>query len=376
MQGLGFCPAGRSIIWMSAGARAPRTQVWLDSLGEWTWPGQRVATAEVLPPAWIPASPPAVVPAATPALPAPWQRARRLTIAVLLTLLAAVSLALAFHDQLGLGAAKPLTRAQSATARPAVLLPSPKFEQVSHDAAGSAIQKAVYASIALHRTGSFYVYLPPRYGKSSGVRYPVIYLLHGNDQSATAFLQIGLQDELDHLIAEHKIPPMIAVMIQGGRGANNWRNLNGLYYESYVLEAQEIADRTLATIPKREARAIAGLSMGGYGAMELTLNNPYRFGVVESWLGFFNGLEAQLRLDRSVISRLGLHAFIYGGQSDTIANPSEDAPFAAKLRAVGAKASSVIYPGEHNLQTIEAHLASTLTFAGRSLLAEQGHGAS
>jgi enterochelin esterase-like enzyme len=363
---------------MSVAVRAQRTQVWLDGLGEWSWPGQRVATAEVMPPAWVPVAPRTAAPVSAPALPAPWLRARRVTIAVLLALLAAVSAALALHSQLGLdvGRTQPSTKLRHVGAHSVALLPTPKYERVSSNGAGSMIEQATYASIALHHGGSFYVYLPPGYRTGTKARYPVIYLLHGNDQAATAFLQIGLQGELDHLIAEHKIPPMIAVMVQGGRGANNWRNLGASYYESYVLEAQEIVDRTLPTLAKRGSRAVAGLSMGGYGAMELTLNNPYRFGVVESWLGFFNGLEDQLRLDHEAISRLGLHAFLYGGSEDKIADPSEDAPFAAKLRAAGASASSAIYPGEHNLRTIEAHLASTLTFAGRSLAEAEGHGKS
>ena len=37
------------------------------------------------------------------------------------------------------------------------------------------------------------------------------------------------------------------------------------------------------------------------------------------------------------------------------------------LRAAGADAHGAVYPGEHNLATIEAHLASMLTYAGRSL---------
>jgi len=48
---------------------------------------------------------------------------------------------------------------------------------------------------------------------SAAQRYPVLYLLHGNSQSAHAFLEIGLQGELDALIARHAIPPLIAVMI-------------------------------------------------------------------------------------------------------------------------------------------------------------------
>ena len=109
--------------------------------------------------------------------------------------------------------------------------------------------------------------------------------------------------------------------------------------------------------------------MGGYGAMNVALSNPVRFGTVESWLGFFNGLEPQLRADRPLLARLGLHAFIYGGASDTIADPSENAPFAAQLSAAGADAHSAVYPGGHSLETIEAHLAGMLAFAGRWLSA-------
>jgi enterochelin esterase-like enzyme len=355
---------------MSPGMKTPRTQVWLEGLGEWTWPGQRVATAEVLPPAWVPAHPPAGAQAPAPELPVGWQDARRITIGALLSALAAVCLVLALHAQLGIqigSSGDSVARARLAHQKSEGMLATPALQPVSHDSAGSSIEKASYPSVALHHGGSFYVYTPPGFNSRSGARYPVLYLLHGNDQSATAFLQIGLQHELDRLIASHAIPPMIAVMIQGGTGANNWRNLGNLYYESYVLEVQEMIDQMLPTIASRGGRAIAGDSMGGYGAMELTLDNPSRFGVVESWLGFFNGLEDQLRIDRPTISRLGLHAFIYGGAEDKIANPSEDAPFAAQMRAEGAQAQSAIYPGEHNLETLEAHLTEMLTFAGRSL---------
>jgi hypothetical protein len=88
---------------------------------------------------------------------------------------------------------------------------------------------------------------------------------------------------------------------------------------------------------------------------------------VESWLGFFNGLEGELRADRPYLSRTGLHAFVYGGSEDTIANPSEDAPFAAALRVAGANAHSAVYPGGHTLETIQAHLGSMLAFAGHAL---------
>ncbi len=180
--------------------------------------------------------------------------------------------------------------------------PLATLDEVSRDSAGSSIDSATYTSPALHGRGSFLVYLPSGYA-STTARYPVLYLLHGNDQPDSAFLQIGLQGTLDRLIAHHTIPPMIAVMIQGGPGANNWRNTGAQHYESYVLEVQQLVDRMLPTIASRRARAIAGDSMGGYGAMNLALSYPYRYSVVESWLGFFNGLQSDLHADRPILSQ-------------------------------------------------------------------------
>lgn len=357
---------------MSLASTPSRTQVWLESLGEWSWPGQGGAAAEMLPPPWVPAFPPRLESVPAPLAPAAGGRARRLLITALLASLLAVSTALALQGRLGV---EHLIGIRSAVPEQALPLnaalaseaaPLPVLTNVSQDSAGSSIDTATYSSVALHGEGSFHVYLPPGYAQTSH-HYPVLYLLHGNSQPATAFLQIGLQEELDQLIARHVIPPVIAVMIQGGPGSNNWRNINGMHYESYVLEVQELIDRMLPTIPARDARAIAGDSMGGYGAMNVALGNPYRFGVVESWIGFFNGLGDQLHRDKPILSRLGLRAFIYGGESDHIADPSEDPSFAHALRVNGARAKSAIYPGGHTMETLEAHLGSMLAFAGHAL---------
>ncbi len=359
---------------------ASRTQVWLEGLGDWSWPGQGGAAVEYLPPPWVPAFPQRREAAARtrvrPAPPRPGRaRARRLITGVLLAALAAVCVALAQGGQLtfaGLvgeraGAGEQEAPAISSAPAPQ---PLPTLQPVSQDAAGSLIERASYPSAALGGEGSFLVYLPSGYDSTTS-HYPVLYMLTGNDQSDTAFLQIGLQAELDKLIATHAIPPLIAVMIQGGPGSNNWHNTGSLHYESYILEVQQLIDRTLPTVPARDARAVVGDSMGGYGAMNVALTNPYRFGVVESWLSFFNGLEGVLHADRSIISRLGLHAFIYGGEQDHVANPDEDMPFASALRAAGADATGAVYPGAHSLETIEAHLEHMLVFAGRALRAPQ-----
>ncbi len=341
----------------------------MESLGDWSWPGTRPPAAEMLPPSWVPSTPPRIDGAAA----IPWEQPRnttvRIALAALISAILALAAALALEGPLrlehlvGYGSESPAA-ARFADQAPQPALPT--LVPVSSDAAGSAIDKAAYASPALGAGGSFYVYLPPGYAASTA-RYPVLYLLHGNSQPATAFLQIGLQSTLDELIGSHEIRPLIAVMIQGGPGANNWHNQGRRGYENYVLEVQQLIDRMLPTIPLRGARAIAGDSMGGYGAMNITLGNPYRFGVVESWLGFFNGLGGELRAARPVLSALGLHAYVYGGAEDKIANPEEDEPFAAELRSAGASAHGIVYPGGHSLQTIEAHLGPMLRYAGRVL---------
>jgi enterochelin esterase-like enzyme len=356
--------------------KTSRAQVWMENLGEWSWPGMRAEAVEASPPSWVPTFPPRLEPATAGAsIPSARRsgrvRAHRLITGTLLCVLAMVCGTLALNGQLtvehllGFRAAVPTGQdAPLDDGSSAISLPT--LEPVSTDAAGSSIEQASYSSAALHGEGSFLTYLPPGYASTTN-RYPVLYLLTGNEQTDTTFLQIGLQSRLDRLIAAHAIPPVIAVMIQGGPGSNNWRNRSGLDYESYVVEVQQLIDRTLPTLAVRGARAILGDSMGGYGAMNVALAHPYRFGVVESWLSFFDGLNGSLAADKPIFSRLGLHAFVYGGEEDHIANPDEDAPFAASLRAAGADARSAVYPGEHDLQTLEAHLTHMLTFAGRSL---------
>ena len=366
---------------MPTAGKTSRAQIWLDSSGDWSWPGRAAEAVEALPqlPSWVPALPPRLEPIAagtvsrTDTFDQPRVNPRSVLTAVLLSALVAVCILLAVAsppsiDRLfGMRGSSTAIQASARRAVASAPAPLPTLVSSSRDAADSSIDTATYDSTALGgATGSFHVYLPPGYASTSA-HYPVLYLLHGNEQAATAFLQLGLQGELDRLIAAHEVPPMIAVMIQGGKGANNWRNDGSRRYESYVLEVQQLVDRMLPTDASRASRAIAGDSMGGFGAMNVALGNPRRFSVVESWLGFFNGLEDELRSARPVIAREGLHAYVYGGASDSIADPSEDAPFAARLRAVGASAHSAVYAGGHTMETLEAHLHHMLLYVGRSL---------
>lgn len=305
------------------------------------------------------------VPVAAPA------QIRRRRLAALVALALVLGLAAATASVLASGGTARLERLLGMTQPAPVAAPAlaaqatlPVLRPYSAPAAsGSDVDVAHYTSAALSGEGTFYVYLPPGYG-SATARYPVLYLLHGTDQPATAFLEAGLQADLDSLIAARQVPPMVVVMIQGGPGKNNWRDAGSQRYESYILEVQGLVDRMLATEPVRSARAVAGDSMGGYGSMNVSLDHPYTFAIAESWMGFFTGFGADLARDRAVFGALGFHAFLYGAESDHITDPWANAPFAAELRHARASAESAIYPGEHNLGTVEAHLEAMLTYAG------------
>jgi enterochelin esterase-like enzyme len=368
---------------MHSAGHASRTQLWLEGLGDWSWPGGRAAVVDFEPPPWVSPRPPRLEPA-TEAGPSTWQpgrvRRRRLGFGAILSALAAVGAAVAVNGPAGLerlvgiGHGVPAGSVDAAaTVAPAPGRPPlpPSLRLVGHDAAGSSILSDSYPSVSFGRqTGSFLVYLPPGYSSTTR-RYPVLYLLHGQDGHATAFMEIGIQATLDHLIARGAVPPMIAVMIQDRPGMDNWRDLGGRRSASYVLEVQGLVDRMLPTIATRASRGVAGNSMGGFGAMHVALANPYRFGVVESWLGYFNNLDGELHADEPIISRLGLNAFLYGAAGDPVADPAEDPEFAAKLRAAGAYAHSAIYSGNHSLQTLREHLDAALLFAGRAFAGGQ-----
>jgi enterochelin esterase-like enzyme len=372
---------------MPRSGKPTRSQTWLESLGDWAWPG--CVPDEVMPPPWVPAVPPplgfalASDGAGRRTASAPSARARRLLVSGLISAVAATGSALALRDPLDLerllgtrtyAPARVAAARAGAQAQPSV--PPPALVPLATDPRGGSLYHASYASAALSGRGAFIVYLPPGYQQSTGERYPVIYLLHGRNGHASAFLEIGIQHTLDHLIGARAIPPLIAVMPQDRPGLQNWRNVGRRGSASYVVEVQEMVDRMLRTIPARSARVIAGSSMGGFGAMHVALANPERFAVVESWLGFFDGLEGELKADAATIARLGLHAFLYGAEGDPVALPEEDLVFAAELRAAAADAEGAIYPGGHSLEKVKEHLDTALLFAARSLSEAQRREAS
>lgn len=134
-------------------------------------------------------------------------------------------------------------------------------------------------SAALGREMKYRVLLPEGYD-SSLERYPVLYLLHGLGGSYTDWTTRSNVAEYSRTL------PLIIVMPDGG---NQWYTNaadGSARFEDYMttdLPADVVAK--YRTINSRYGRAIAGLSMGGYGALKLALKRPAAFAMVGSFSG-------------------------------------------------------------------------------------------
>lgn len=157
-----------------------------------------------------------------------------------------------------------------------------------------------YKSSVVGDNRDFYVYTPPGYDANAKTRYPVLYLLHGYSDDASGWTAVGKANLImDSLIAQNKVQPMIVVMTLGygapeivhpTPGASPFNNTalrdrNFSYFRTALIdEVIPAVDRTYKTDSSRDARAIAGLSMGGSESLLTGLNRPDKF----SWVGAFS----------------------------------------------------------------------------------------
>ena len=133
-----------------------------------------------------------------------------------------------------------------------------------------------------------WVYLPPGYDES-GRRYPVLYLLHGvlDDPSVwiePAYQGMTVQATMDSLIGAGAVRPMIVVMPNGRNalGGSYYRNspVTGRWGDFIARDLVRHVDARYRTLGLPGARAIAGHSMGGLGAIWAGMLHPDVFQVV------------------------------------------------------------------------------------------------
>ena len=161
---------------------------------------------------------------------------------------------------------------------------------------GTIVHDSVISHALGGRSRPFLVYLPPSYNTPQGrtKRYPTLYLLHGSPGSDIDWFVAGKADQsADTLIAQSKVPELILVSPDGNgrRGqTSEWGNSGDgrQLMETFVaVDLVHYVDQKYRTLPTAAYRGIAGMSMGGFGAMNIALHHPNVFGSVIALGGYY-----------------------------------------------------------------------------------------
>ena len=241
------------------------------------------------------------------------------------------------------------------------------------DVPHGAIHHHFYSSKMAGEERDYYVYTPPGFDPRLPVDYPVLYLLHGFSDDASGWTAVGRAHViLDNLISQKKAKPMIVVMPLGygdfeviRRGWGAWsdkelsrRNLSR--FSDMLLK--EILPQVEASYPvKAEARAIAGLSMGGSESLLTGLNHLDQF----RWVGAFSSggldlekFDAQFpQLNGTANQKLKL-LWIACGTEDHLITVNRE--FKSWLKQRGIQYEDVETPGMHTWMVWRRNLTAFL----------------
>jgi len=160
--------------------------------------------------------------------------------------------------------------------------------------------KTVQSDI-LNREMNYSVYLPESYHTSTR-DYPVMYLLHGMTGDHSDWINLGeVQRIAGSAIADGSAPEMIIIMPDGLYDAFYINNYDGsIRWEDFFHEEfmPEIETRYRITT-QRNGSAIAGLSMGGYGAMYHGIKYKEKFGSIYAMSAAFLEVEPKPEEERN-----------------------------------------------------------------------------
>ena len=152
-----------------------------------------------------------------------------------------------------------------------------------------------YDSHGLNMSRRITIYTPPGY-ETSKKPYPVLYLLHGAGGDEEAWNELGRASQImDNLIAQGKTEPMIVVMPNGNvsQQAAPGEGIRGYYkpqfmeqgtmdgtYEAAFMDIVNFVEDSYRVKARKQNRAIAGLSMGGFHSLHISRYYPNTFDYV------------------------------------------------------------------------------------------------
>lgn len=225
-----------------------------------------------------------------------------------------------------------------------------------------------------HTTHTVWIYRP---AVADSRLLPVLYFLHGLPGDASEIFGHGLAASLDRLFSSGAAP--FVVVAPNGHTAHpdpEWVNAadGSQRLESFlistVIPAVEGADRR-----DRAHRAIAGFSMGGYGAANIALHHPDRFGQLVSIAGYFHAedpdgvlgtsdaLRAYNSPDQQLARAHGLHILLLDAAHDDVPGvQGQTQQFAALLGRAHVARTISLAPGGHDWNYVASQFPALESF--------------
>ena len=248
------------------------------------------------------------------------------------------------------------------------------------------------------------VMLPPGYDAAtaghSPRRYPVLYFLHGLGDNEQTLFKGGGWDLIQDLRRKKQISDFLVVTPEGKRSFYiNSADGRVRYSDFFVREFIPYIESHYSIRRERSARAIGGVSMGGYGALRFAFAYPQLFSSVSAQsaaliaeprqttmpmpaplgglLGAVFGDPIDLRhwnqnspfvlakRNRAQIRASGLSIYFNCGRDDEFGFETGAAELHRQLQAEGIQHEYHLYPGNHGADYFLAHLGEVLQFHSR-----------
>ncbi len=236
----------------------------------------------------------------------------------------------------------------------ATTTPVPENIKIESQCEESSILTFTLSSELLNDTLSFNVYFPPCYDPHTSQPYPVIYLLHGQEQNASLWRDIGIQAAADQLILEQSRQPFLIVMPVEQyyfRSSENNR-----YPDAIMEELIPAVESDLPVCTERECRAIGGVSRGGAWAVRLAFQNLDIFGA----LGAHSTplFEGDLEILPEWVDAISSDSLprIYADVGSTDPAVKDAYAFDQELNVLGVPHEWHLNSGRHNEEYWSAHI--------------------
>ena len=145
-------------------------------------------------------------------------------------------------------------------------------------AATGRVECNAVPSKILARSVPYCIVLPPSFDQDKTRQFPILYFLHGLGDNEQSFLHSGAWNLVENMREQHQLIDFLIATPDGGAGFYiNSKDGKSRYEDFLLQEFFPFIEKRYRVAPGRGHRAIAGISMGGYGALHLAFSHPQLF---------------------------------------------------------------------------------------------------